>query len=144
MFLHFYLLYDILLQSEQASEAEIHPQLNRAPSQAADSSPTKKVRPMGRCLCDSIVSAPTPAAPQPGLLGSLCKSVSLSFQCPDLNVNDPAFLEPGFFVRIGVLMVLGPALDVTDSFHFLFSLQLNMEAMFLTSSGGAVGRAKRL
>uniref|UniRef100_UPI001658DEE5 ralBP1-associated Eps domain-containing protein 2-like n=1 Tax=Halichoerus grypus TaxID=9711 RepID=UPI001658DEE5 len=29
-------------QSEQASEAEIHPQLNRAPSQAADSSPTKK------------------------------------------------------------------------------------------------------
>ncbi|XP_045851912.1 ralBP1-associated Eps domain-containing protein 2 isoform X4 [Meles meles] len=29
-------------QSEQASEAEIHPQLNRAPSQAAESSPTKK------------------------------------------------------------------------------------------------------
>ncbi|XP_032185422.1 ralBP1-associated Eps domain-containing protein 2 isoform X1 [Mustela erminea] len=32
-------------QSEQASEAEIHPQLNRAPSQAADSSPTKKDTP---------------------------------------------------------------------------------------------------
>ncbi|OWJ99070.1 hypothetical protein Celaphus_00010115 [Cervus elaphus hippelaphus] len=30
------------LQSEQASEAELHPQLNRAPSQAAESSPTKK------------------------------------------------------------------------------------------------------
>nr|KAF6436292.1 RALBP1 associated Eps domain containing 2 [Rousettus aegyptiacus] len=29
-------------QSEQASEAELHPQLNRAPSQAAESSPTKK------------------------------------------------------------------------------------------------------
>uniref|UniRef100_A0A4W2H3N0 RALBP1 associated Eps domain containing 2 n=1 Tax=Bos indicus x Bos taurus TaxID=30522 RepID=A0A4W2H3N0_BOBOX len=29
-------------QSEQASEAEVHPQLNRAPSQAAESSPTKK------------------------------------------------------------------------------------------------------
>ncbi|KAM7045764.1 ralBP1-associated Eps domain-containing protein 2 [Molossus nigricans] len=29
-------------QSEQASEAEPHPQLNRAPSQAAESSPTKK------------------------------------------------------------------------------------------------------
>ncbi|XP_032696645.1 ralBP1-associated Eps domain-containing protein 2 isoform X4 [Lontra canadensis] len=29
-------------QSEQASETEIHPQLNRTPSQAADSSPTKK------------------------------------------------------------------------------------------------------
>ncbi|XP_047570647.1 ralBP1-associated Eps domain-containing protein 2 isoform X6 [Lutra lutra] len=29
-------------QSEQASEAEIQPQLNKAPSQAADSSPTKK------------------------------------------------------------------------------------------------------
>ncbi|XP_057394967.1 ralBP1-associated Eps domain-containing protein 2 isoform X2 [Balaenoptera acutorostrata] len=30
------------LQSEQGSEAELHPQLNRAPSQAAESSPTKK------------------------------------------------------------------------------------------------------
>ncbi|XP_058391489.1 ralBP1-associated Eps domain-containing protein 2 isoform X2 [Diceros bicornis minor] len=30
------------LQSEQASEAELHSQLNRAPSQAAESSPTKK------------------------------------------------------------------------------------------------------
>ncbi|KAM9041898.1 ralBP1-associated Eps domain-containing protein 2 isoform 6-T6 [Megaptera novaeangliae] len=29
-------------QSEQGSEAELHPQLNRAPSQAAESSPTKK------------------------------------------------------------------------------------------------------
>uniref|UniRef100_A0A9L0SRW9 RALBP1 associated Eps domain containing 2 n=1 Tax=Equus caballus TaxID=9796 RepID=A0A9L0SRW9_HORSE len=29
-------------QPEQASEAELHPQLNRAPSQAAESSPTKK------------------------------------------------------------------------------------------------------
>ncbi|XP_039089797.1 ralBP1-associated Eps domain-containing protein 2 isoform X2 [Hyaena hyaena] len=29
-------------QSEQTSEAEIHPQLNRAPSQAAENSPTKK------------------------------------------------------------------------------------------------------
>ncbi|XP_022418372.1 ralBP1-associated Eps domain-containing protein 2 isoform X1 [Delphinapterus leucas] len=29
-------------QSEQASEAELHPQLNRAPSQAAESSPAKK------------------------------------------------------------------------------------------------------
>uniref|UniRef100_A0A8C0P7T7 RALBP1 associated Eps domain containing 2 n=1 Tax=Canis lupus familiaris TaxID=9615 RepID=A0A8C0P7T7_CANLF len=29
-------------QSEQVSEAEIHPQLNRAPSQVAESSPTKK------------------------------------------------------------------------------------------------------
>ncbi|XP_019601826.2 ralBP1-associated Eps domain-containing protein 2 isoform X4 [Rhinolophus sinicus] len=29
-------------QSEQAPEAELHPQLNRAPSQAAESSPTKK------------------------------------------------------------------------------------------------------
>uniref|UniRef100_A0A673V0Z0 RALBP1 associated Eps domain containing 2 n=1 Tax=Suricata suricatta TaxID=37032 RepID=A0A673V0Z0_SURSU len=29
-------------QSEQASEAEIHPQLNRAPSQAAESSPARK------------------------------------------------------------------------------------------------------
>lgn len=29
-------------QSEQASEAELHSQLNRAPSQAAESSPTKK------------------------------------------------------------------------------------------------------
>ncbi|XP_036295644.1 ralBP1-associated Eps domain-containing protein 2 isoform X2 [Pipistrellus kuhlii] len=32
-------------QSEQASEAELHPQLNRAPSQAAESSPTKKDTP---------------------------------------------------------------------------------------------------
>ncbi|ELK12914.1 RalBP1-associated Eps domain-containing protein 2 [Pteropus alecto] len=31
-----------LTRSEQASEAELHPQLNRAPSQAAESSPTKK------------------------------------------------------------------------------------------------------
>lgn len=31
-----------MLQSEQASEAELHSQLNRAPSQAAESSPTKK------------------------------------------------------------------------------------------------------
>ncbi|KAJ8776819.1 hypothetical protein J1605_015110 [Eschrichtius robustus] len=30
------------LGSEQGSEAELHPQLNRAPSQAAESSPTKK------------------------------------------------------------------------------------------------------
>ncbi|XP_057575125.1 ralBP1-associated Eps domain-containing protein 2 isoform X3 [Hippopotamus amphibius kiboko] len=30
------------LQSEQTSEAELHPQLSRAPSQAAESSPTKK------------------------------------------------------------------------------------------------------
>ena len=97
MFLHFYLLYDILLQSEQASEAEIHSQLNRAPSQAADNSPTKKVRPVGRCLCDSIVSL------SPGLLVSICKSVLLWFQCPDLNVNNPAFLEFGFFVKIRVL-----------------------------------------
>ncbi|XP_059534490.1 ralBP1-associated Eps domain-containing protein 2 isoform X3 [Myotis daubentonii] len=32
-------------QSEQVSEAELHPQLNRAPSQAAESSPTKKDTP---------------------------------------------------------------------------------------------------
>lgn len=86
MFLHFYLLYDILLQSEQVSEAEIHPQLNRAPSQVAESSPTKKVRPAGRCPCDGTVS------PSPGLLVSICKSVLLWCLCPDLNGNDPAFL----------------------------------------------------
>lgn len=45
MFLHFFPFCDLLLQSEQASEAELHPQLNRAPSQAAESSPAKKVRP---------------------------------------------------------------------------------------------------
>lgn len=137
MFFHFYLLCDISLQSEQASEAEIHPQLNRAPSQAADNSPTKKVRPVGRCLCDGILS------PSPGLV-SICKSVLLWFWCPDLNVNDPAFLEFGFFVKIRLLMILGPDLDVTDSLHFLFSFQLHMVALLLASSGGVVGRAKCL
>ena len=56
MVLHFYLLIDLLLQSEQGSEAELHPQLSRAPSQAAESSPTKKVRPAQGCRCGGIVS----------------------------------------------------------------------------------------
>lgn len=55
---HFYLLSDLLLQSEQASEAELHPQLNRAPSQAAESSPTKKVRPAKECHWGDVVSPP--------------------------------------------------------------------------------------
>lgn len=111
MFLHFYLLCDILLQSEQAPEAEIHPQLNRAPSQAAESSPAKKVRPRGRCYCHGIMS------PSPGLLVFVCKSLSW-FLCPEVNVNDSGFLECRFFVKIRVLMILGPDLGATDSLHF--------------------------
>lgn len=36
---------DLLLQTEQASEVELHPQMNRPPSQAEENSSAKKVRP---------------------------------------------------------------------------------------------------
>jgi len=36
---------DLLLQTEQPSEAELHPQMNRPPSQAEENSSAKKVRP---------------------------------------------------------------------------------------------------
>lgn len=35
---------DLLLQTEQVSEIELHPQMNRVPPQIEESSPTKKVR----------------------------------------------------------------------------------------------------
>lgn len=44
IYLPFYAFSLILLQSEPVTEADLHPQLNRAPSQAAESSPAKKVR----------------------------------------------------------------------------------------------------
>lgn len=36
---------DLLLQTEQVSEVELHPQMNRPPSQAEENSSAKKVRP---------------------------------------------------------------------------------------------------
>lgn len=35
---------DLLLQTEQVSEVELHPQMNRPPSQAEENSSAKKVR----------------------------------------------------------------------------------------------------
>lgn len=37
---------DLLLQTEQPSEVELHPQTNRPPSQAEENSAAKKVRPV--------------------------------------------------------------------------------------------------
>lgn len=87
-----FILSDLLLQSEQASEAELHPQLNRAPSQAAESSPTKKVWPAQTCHCRGAMSPP---------LG-LCPHIySLRFSGPDMNVIDLDVLELGFSVKMG-------------------------------------------
>lgn len=36
---------DLLLQTEQPSEVELHPQMNRPPVQAEENSSAKKVRP---------------------------------------------------------------------------------------------------
>lgn len=95
MVLNFYLLIDLLLQSEEGFEAELHPQLSRAPSQAAENSPTKKVRPAQGCHCGGICE------PSLGFLASVSSSTVLRFSCPDVNVNGPDFLEFGFFVKMG-------------------------------------------
>lgn len=39
--------------------------------------------------------------PAPGLFASVSASTVLRFSSPDINVNDPDFLEFGFFVEMG-------------------------------------------
>lgn len=81
----------ILLQSEPVSEADLHSQLNRAPSQAAESSPTKMVRAAKGCCGGSIMTY------------FLQKLESfLQDECDRSTV-----LKCEFFLKIRILKVLG-------------------------------------
>lgn len=82
-----------MLQSEQTSEAEVHPQSSRGPSQAAESSPAKKVRQQqGRS--EELHEC------HPRLLASVRKSVVPHFARPEMNVSGADCLEFGFSGKI--------------------------------------------